>query len=188
MIDFDYTSPEEIKNILNKFLKSNFSTEKLTAFIKEICVEYSELLFFSNKSLNELRDLETLKNALNERFRRYQKLSVALENEINSLKSQKVTQPKEEVVPKNNYESMYYKAMQELNMIRGQLESQQIKSQILKSKEENLFCDFISFKNLYVKELLITKMELDEVTKQRNAINDQMIEFKTFFNNTIKNE
>ena len=183
--DFEYTSPEEIKNILNKFLKSNFSTDKLTNFIKEVCLEYSELLFFAHKSLNELRDLETLKNALNERFRRYQKVSSSLENELNLLRSQKPVESQVEV-QKNNFDSQYHASINELGRIRAQLEAQQKKSQLLKSREESLSSEYESFKTIFTKELMLIKFDLEEVTQQRNALRDQLVEFKFFFQNLCK--
>ncbi len=64
----------------------DFSTEKLTAFIKEVCLEYSELLFFTNKCIHEIRELETVKIILNERYKRFHKLSSLLENELNDIK------------------------------------------------------------------------------------------------------
>ncbi len=181
MYEFEYSSPEEIRNILNKFLKSNFSTDRLTQFIKEVCLEYSELLFYSNKSLGELRDLETLKNALNERFRKYQRLCSSLENEISLLK--KPSETKVECLNGINYESQYLKASFEINNLRGLLETHQKRADTFKLKEENLNSEFVSYKSIYTKELLMTKYDLEEVTQQRNALREQLIEFKTFFNN-----
>lgn len=61
-------------------------TEKLTAFIKEVCLEYSELLFFSFKFTNEIREIELVKNCLNERFKKLNKICFQLEGELNEYK------------------------------------------------------------------------------------------------------
>lgn len=62
------------------------STEKLTNFIKEVCLEFSELLFFTVKSVNEIRELDLVKNALNERYKIYYNTSIQLEKEIQQLR------------------------------------------------------------------------------------------------------
>jgi len=61
-------------------------TEKLTAFIKEVCLEYSELLFFSYKLLNDIREIEIVKQCLNERFKRLNKICFQLESELSEYK------------------------------------------------------------------------------------------------------
>ncbi len=126
-----------------------------------------------------------MKSALNERFRRYQRLSISLENELCSLKTQKPSETKIEPL-KNTYESQYYKATYELGNLRAQLESQEKKTEMLKYLEETKTSEFLSFKTIYTKELMLTKYDLEEVTKQRNLLRDQLIEFKTFFNNISK--
>ena len=67
---------------LNKFLKSNFPVDKLTAFIKELCTGYSELLYSSNRSLMEIKEIEIVKNALNERYKHFEKLSSEYEKQL----------------------------------------------------------------------------------------------------------
>jgi hypothetical protein len=51
-----------------------------------MCVEYSELLYFANKSVNEIKELELVKNALNERYKRYYKTTIQMEKELDQLK------------------------------------------------------------------------------------------------------
>jgi len=70
---------------INLFL--DMPTEKLTAFIKEICLEYSELLYFSFKFTHEIREIELVKNCLNERFKKLNKICFQLEGELNEYKS-----------------------------------------------------------------------------------------------------
>lgn len=62
-------------------------TEKLTAFIKEVCLEYSELLYFSFKFTNEIKEIELVKNCLNERFKKLNKICFQLEGELNEYKT-----------------------------------------------------------------------------------------------------
>ena len=48
--------------------------EKLTNFIKETCGEYSEFLFLANKTLGDIKEIDIIKNALNERYKIYKKV------------------------------------------------------------------------------------------------------------------
>ena len=75
-----------------KYFDSGFSTEKFSAFIKEVCSEYSELLYFSFKAISEIRDLEIIKNALNERYKRYHSLATHYEKELNEIKNKSTVQ------------------------------------------------------------------------------------------------
>jgi hypothetical protein len=63
-----------------------FSTEKFSAFINELCNEYSEFLYFSYKSYCEIKDLEIIKNTLNERYRMYFKAATNLDKTLSESK------------------------------------------------------------------------------------------------------
>ncbi len=56
------------------------------SFIKEVVCEYSELLYLSNKTLNEIKDLEIVKSAFVERFGKYKKLYSLSDNELREYK------------------------------------------------------------------------------------------------------
>ena len=49
-------------------------------------MEFSELIFYTFKSINEIRELEIVKNALNERYKRYFHKSIQLEKEIEQIR------------------------------------------------------------------------------------------------------
>lgn len=76
-------------------------TEKLTAFIKEVCLEYSELLYLSFKINNELKEVEIVKNCLNERFKKLNKICFQLEAELNEYKSPKKMLSNNNIKPEN---------------------------------------------------------------------------------------
>ena len=69
--EFDFNNSQEIKNYLNKFLRSNIDEQKITNFILELCNGYSNLLFNSKKLLEEIKELNIVKNCLNERYKFY---------------------------------------------------------------------------------------------------------------------
>lgn len=200
--EFDYVTPDEIKTLLNKFLKSSiyifnylgFSTEKLTGFIKEVCLEYSELLFFANKCINEIKELEIVKNALNERYKRYYKISNALETELSELKSDlrkgkivvndEFNDDKSLIIenksrPENNYE---------LQRLKEHVEVYEKTISLLKNKENQIYSDYQSFKTIFLKELRNQKFDLEEAIKQRDILRNVLVEFKGYFSNIISNQ
>ncbi len=44
------------------------------------------MLYHSNKTVYEIKELEIVKNAIHERFKKYHKISMELENEMEDLK------------------------------------------------------------------------------------------------------
>jgi len=195
-IEFEYTSPEEIRSLLNRFLKSNFTTDKLTTFIKEVCLEYSELLFFAYKSINDIKEIEAVKNALNERYRRYHKLSNVLESELaefkkfntqssmenNEAKSQGDSKSKQE------FETKFYAAMNEVNRLRELCETNQKKVELTKQREELVLAEYESFKVIFMKEIRNVKYDLEETISERNNLRDALIEFKNYFNQVTNSQ
>jgi predicted DNA-binding protein YlxM (UPF0122 family) len=71
---------------LCKFFTSGLSGSALTMFITELIKYFSEFLFYSHKTIQEIRELDIVKNAIHERFKKYHKISLELENEIEDLK------------------------------------------------------------------------------------------------------
>jgi hypothetical protein len=196
--DFDYTNPQDIRNLLNKFLKSNFPTEKLTAFIKEVCGEYSELLFYAHKSLNEIRELEIVKDALNERYKKYYKYSTQLQNDVNDLKKLRgdltnysdnnsnisITDTKYT----KEIENKYFNSQIEINKLKEQIERNEKKLSYVKDRESQIYSEYESFKLIFMKEIRNLRFDLDETIKQRNTMRNALIESKSYFNNIISNQ
>ena len=83
--EFDFNNSQEIKNYLNKFLRSNIDEQKITNFILELCNGYSNLLFNSKKLLEEIKELNIVKNCLNERYKFYSNLSNVYEKKIKNF-------------------------------------------------------------------------------------------------------
>ena len=62
------------------------SNGKLMSFINEIVSEYSEFLFISNKTLNQIKEIDIVKSAFIERYGKYKKLYLYSEKELNELR------------------------------------------------------------------------------------------------------
>ena len=159
-------------------------TDKLTAFIKEICSEYSDFFYYSTRALNEMKELEILKDALNERYLRFQKLSSQLQDEIAYLsKSKNVNDDKILNKMKSNVNSDF---SSELSKLREKLETYEKKIDVYKDRELQITSEYDSFKIIFLKEIRNLKFDLDEALKQRSLLRNVLIEFKSFFNAAIK--
>ncbi len=168
---------------MNKFLKSNLPTEKLTAFIKEICSEYAEFFYYSTRALNEMKELEILKDALNERYLRFQRLSNQLQDELTYLSKSK-NFPVEKIEKK--YSNITNSEMiSEITKSREKLEVYEKKLAVYKDREMQMTSEYDSFKIIFLKEIRNLKFDLEEVIKQRNSLRNVLIEFKSFFNSTL---
>jgi hypothetical protein len=85
-IDFDFNSSDEIKNLLVQFFTSlKNSPSIITSFIAELISEYSEFIFYTQKTLMEIKELDIVKSAMHERFKKYHKICIELENELDDL-------------------------------------------------------------------------------------------------------
>ena len=69
------------------------------------------------------------------------------------------------------------------NYIQGLNENEKIKSNYnkLQTNYENIHSEYLSFKIIFVKELRNLKFDLNEMTKQRNLLRDNLLEFKEYF-------
>ncbi len=101
-------------------------TEKLTAFIKEVCLEYSELLYLSYKITMELREVEFVKNCLNERFKKLNKICFQLEAELNEYRTpKKMLSSQSNSMKQENIEELRFTLINkenEINILKSHLE------------------------------------------------------------------
>ena len=56
------------------------------SFIKEVVCEYSELLYLTNKTLIEIKEIDIVKSAFVERYGKYKRLFTQNDIELNELK------------------------------------------------------------------------------------------------------
>ena len=159
------------------------TTDKLTAFIKEICSEYSDFFYYSTRALNEMKELEILKEALNERYLRYQKLSSQLQDEIAYLCKSKNAND-EKVLNKMN-SNVSSDSSSEFSKLKEKLETYEKKIDVYKDRELQITAEYDSFKIIFLKEIRNLKYDLDEAIRQRSLLRNVLIEFKSFFNSTI---
>jgi hypothetical protein len=161
-------------------------TEKLTVFIKEICLEYSELLYVSNKLMDELRELDIVKNCLNERYRKLNKICFQQEAEIKELKINKLN-PINNLIIKSmgknteNVDEYKFKLSNkenEFNMLKMDLENNKRYINELRENQDKLKAENYSMKNLFVKEIRTLKFDLENAIKQRDQLKNFLGDFK----------
>jgi hypothetical protein len=164
-------------------------TEKLTFFIKEICLEYSELLFISNKLMEELREIDLVKNCLNERYIKLNKICFKQEAEIKELKIHKTySEGNFSSKSSRNYDNIEeYKIRlmmkeNEINLIKLDLENNKRIIKELKENEDKVKADNFHIKNLFIKEIRTLKFDLDNVKMQRDHLKNFMGDFKKHVN------
>ena len=161
-------------------------TEKLTVFIKEICLEYSELLYVSNKLMDELRELDIVKNCLNERYRKLNKICFQQEAEIKDLKINKLN-PLTNIIKKSigknteNIEEYRFKLSNkenEFNILKMDLENNKRFINKLREDQDKIKAENYFMKNLFVKEIRTLKFDLENAIKQRDQLKNFMCDFK----------
>ena len=193
--EFDFQSEEEIKMYLNKFLKANFPVDKLTSFIKEVCSGFGEMLFYSQRVINEIKELDIVKNALNERFRYFSKLAYDYEKKNKMMQhTQQQQQQQHSVIYEDIYDNNTTTTTKDKGLIdeeRKQLKHQieiykmhtlmyETKSNMYMKKYEDIKNDFDAFRNIYVKENRQLKFQLTTINEERNHLLQQIESFKKY--------
>jgi len=132
-----------------------------------------------------MKELEILKEALNERYLRYQKLSCQLQDEIAYLFKSKNSNDEKNLNKKNS--NVGSDSSFELSKLKEKLEISEKKIDVYKDRELQITSEYDSFKIIFLKEIRNLKYDLDEAIKQRSLLRNVLIEFKSFFNATINN-
>lgn len=211
--EFDFASPDDILVYLHRFLKSNFSADKLTSFIKQLAFGYSELLFFAKKTLTEAKELNIVKNALNERFKFFQKLAKDYEKKLiiyqnntqqaaSSSNKVVVSRGIENAANTNELASSMIKNTEEINKavqeenekLKKEIEgnkysllSFQTKANLYKRKYEDVIVDFQLFKNVFGRENKNLKYMYEKVMSEKNELEKKIENFQKYFKETIVN-
>ena len=159
-------------------------TEKLTFFIKEVCLEYSELLYLCHKLMEELREIDLVKNCLNERYRKLNRICFGQEGELKELRISKSNTgnfSKQSTNRIENVDEFKFKLLNkenEFNLIKMDNEKCKKFIEELKERESKLKTDNYSIKSLFKKEIRILKFDLEDATKQRDQLKNFMVDFK----------
>ena len=201
LYEFDFQTAEDIKMFLNKFLKYEFPVEKLTAFIRELCNGYADLLFSSNIILKEVKELEFVKNALNERYKYFNQLCTDYEKKMKNMSGVAYIESK---FNQKNKESSFSKSNINENFIEKDNESKKVdddidnlkkeiennkmhiniaqqKADYYKEKYSSCKNEFDDFKSIFLNENRNLKFKLESSLKEKDELNKKIIEFNKFY-------
>ena len=124
-VEFDFKDSEEIKTLLVEFFTTlKKSPQKISHFISELINEYSNFIFYSQKTLMEIRELDIVKSAMHERFKKYHKICFELEGELEDL--QKFARTNKEIKEilmkqKQEVEVKYTDSMTQITFLKDEL-------------------------------------------------------------------
>ncbi len=201
LYEFDFQTAEDIKMFLNKFLKYEFPVEKLTAFIRELCNGYADLLFSSNIILKEVKELEFVKNALNERYKYFNQLCLDYEKKMKNMNGVAYIESKfnqknkessfsksninENFIEKNNESK---KGDDDIDSLKKEIENNKMhiniaqqKADYYKEKYSSCKNEFDDFKNIFLNENRNLKFKLESSLKEKDELNKKIIEFNKFY-------
>ena len=201
LYEFDFQTADDIKMFLNKFLKYEFPVEKLTAFIRELCNGYADLLFSSNIILKEVKELEFVKNALNERYKYFYQLCLDYEKKMKNLNGVTYIESKfnqknkessfsksninENIIEKNNESK---KGNDDVDSLKKEIENNKMliniaqqKADYYKEKYSSCKNEFDDFKNIFLNENRNLKFKLESSLKEKDELNKKIIEFNKFY-------
>ena len=199
LYEFDFQTSDDIKMFLNKFLKYEFPVEKLTAFIRELCNGYSDLLFSSNIILKEVKELEFVKNALNERYKYYSELCFDYEKKmknnngvayIESKFNKKNNNMNNDIMNENNIQknNEIKNENDDIDILKKEIENNKMlihisqqKADYYKEKYSSCKNDFDEFKNIFLNENRNLKFKLDSSLKEKEELNKKISEFNKFY-------
>ena len=199
LYEFDFQTAEDIKMFLNKFLKYEFPVEKLTAFIRELCNGYADLLFSSNIILKEVKELEFVKNALNERYKYYSELCFDYEKKmknnngvayIESKFNKKNNNMNNDIMNENNIQknNEIKNENDDIDRLKKEIENNKMlihisqqKADYYKEKYSSCKNDFDEFKNIFLNENRNLKFKLDSSLKEKEELNKKISEFNKFY-------
>ena len=201
LYEFDFQTAEDIKMFLNKFLKYEFPVEKLTAFIRELCNGYADLLFSSNIILKEVKELEFVKNALNERYKYFNQLCLDYEKKMKNMNGVAYIESKfnqknkessfsksninENFIEKNNESK---KGDDDIDSLKKEIENNKMyiniaqqKADYYKEKYSSCKNEFDDFKNIFLNENRNLKFKLESSLKEKDELNKKIIDFNKFY-------
>lgn len=121
---------------------------------------------------------------MHERFKKYYKISLELENEIEDLKKfSKTNKEIKEILlkQKQEIEVKYTDSITQITFYKDELNKTSNKLMSITEKYNRIENEYESFKSKLVKEFKILKNEYDNVLNERGILLGAILEFKKYF-------
>ena len=188
---FEYDKSENIKKLLEEFLKTDLSKEIYQNFFMNLCENFSDLLFAGYKSLNDIKNLEIIVYALYFRFMKNRIYIEDLQSVIKDLNqfAESSRQIKEMLMKsKNDLEFKYSNSLMTISLLNNNIveKNNQIAeaNTKIKTSEEK----YSKFKNDIIKEYKKIKDDFSFAINERDTLKGILLEFKNYFIQVVKGD
>lgn len=183
-MEFSFTSPDEMKILLEQIYKEGFTKDFIKDFQVEIISLFSNLLFIAYQTLMEIKETDLIKEISKERYLTCLKSIEELEAELENLKSyNKTSKDIKEILSnqKNDLEIKYSSCKTEIIILQQNLDRMNSEKLFILGNYEKLKSDFESIKNKLIKEYLNIKKILERNMNEKKEMINNIIDFKNFF-------
>ena len=183
--DFNST-PFELVKVFKEYIKRDMSNNEVSQFFNQLVQWFSELLFNTKQTLNEIKELNLIKEVLNARYKSFNKRILKLELDLEKSKSQ--------ISDLSNFKTKLdefnkYKETSERNMTLLEQENIRLKGKsaennnmisLYKNKWLSTEEEYNKFKELYREELRNFNWKYNKLKEERDASASLMVDFRKF--------
>lgn len=190
-VKFEFTSPNQIKTLLNYFIDSNLKKENYATFFQCLFEEYSELLYECYSSIKEIKELEIVNTSINCRYKRFKYLCQDMQSEILDLRRFVSTSKEIKdmlIKQKNQIEFKYNDALLEISRLKKEKESYMKNIDDIDKERINAEKEFFEFKNKILSEFKLVETKLTFANKEKDIYKQTLLDFKAYFMKHVSEE
>ena len=190
-VKFEYTSANNIKDIINDFFICQLPQPTYQKFIQKICETFCNLLYSSFLALNDIKNLQIIIFSL---YARYMKYKVKVEYQqsiIDDLHhfADSSREIKEMLTKtKNELEFKYTNSLMTISQLNNVLIEKEKEINNLKSKAKEKEEKYDKYKNEIIKEYQKIKDDFNLTKNQRDSLKGILNELKDFFVKVVSGE
>lgn len=190
-IKFDYSSPEEIRELLDMFFRAKLSKDHYANFLKCIVEEFSALLYDSFETIKEAKEMEIVTRAIMVRYNKALMRVNEITEEINDLsKFAKSSKEIKEMLlkQKSEVEIKYNDSLIQISSLLNEKEKYKKTIEDIDKERVNCEKEFEEFKAKLINEFKAIQNESKLIVRERDALKGTLIDFKNFFMKFVNDE